>query len=252
MSKQLPPPPLSVAFDVPDGHGVIEVTGDEQGSLLLLAGDPMFLEAGDGRGSMGQLASRAGLDGPGLREVKDLTDWLSAPGLVPDPRTGRVEPPDPACLRPLLSLLAPGRYVMKAEVAPDHLRVVHPRPLQVHGWYADEDLALVTTDAWPPRDHRAVRGYRDRIRAGGALPALVALFPTPHSCVGYLLDGHHKLAAYEQTQTRPLIIRLAPQGPRPLRPDDLDRARAAFSDSTPRHQDDTLDRVLSSMRAGAA
>ncbi|MGW1871618.1 hypothetical protein ACWCPS_39680 [Streptomyces mauvecolor] len=252
MSKQLPPPPLSVAFDVPDGHGAIEVTGDERGRLLLLAGDPVFLEASNRRGSMGQLATRAGLGGPSLCEVKYLTDWLSAPGLVPDLRTGRIEPPDPECLRPLLSLLAPGRYVMKAEAAPDHLRVVHPRPLQVHSWYADEDLALVTTDAWPPRDHRAVRGYRDRIRAGSALPALVALFPTPHSCVGYLLDGHHKLAAYEQTGTRPLIIRLTPQAPRPLQSDDLDRAQAALSGSTPRHQDDTLDRVFSSMRAEPA
>ncbi|WP_159047679.1 hypothetical protein [Streptomyces sp. WM6378] len=249
MSKQLPPSRLSVAFDVPDGHGVIEVAGDAGGSLLLLAGDPVFLEAGDGCGSMGQLAARAGAGGPGLCEVKYLTEWLSAPGLVPDPRTGRVEPPDPECLRPLLSLLAPGRYVMKAEVAPDHLLVVHPRALQVHRWYADEELALVATDAWPPRDHRAVRGYRDRIRAGGGLPALVALFPAPDSPVGYLLDGHYKLAAYQQAAARPLIIRLTPQVPRPFRRDDLDRARAAFSDSTPRHQDDALGRVLSFMWA---
>uniref|UniRef100_A0AAU2UVS7 Uncharacterized protein n=1 Tax=Streptomyces sp. NBC_00003 TaxID=2903608 RepID=A0AAU2UVS7_9ACTN len=237
---------------MPDGHGVIEVTGDERGSLLLLAGDPVFLEASDGCGSVGWLAARAGIGGPGLGEVKYLTEWLSAPDLVPDPRTGQVEPPDPECLRPLLSLLAPGRYVMKAEVAPDHLRVVHPRALQVHGWYADEDLALVTTDAWPPRDHRAVRGYRDRIRAGGDLPALVALFPTAESPVGYLLDGHHKLAAYEQAQARPLVIRLTPQVPRPFRRDDLDRARTAFSEGAPRDQDDALGRVLSSMRAGAA
>ncbi|MFE9574711.1 hypothetical protein ACFYMW_40490 [Streptomyces sp. NPDC006692] len=110
----------------------------------------------------------------------------------------------------------------------------------------------MTTDAWPPRDHRAVRGYRDRIRAGGDLPALAALFPTPHSYVGYLLDGHHKLAAYEQTQTCPLIIRLAPQVPRPLRLDDVDRTLAAFSDTAPRHQDDTLASVLSRMRAESA
>ncbi|MFI6689908.1 hypothetical protein [Streptomyces sp. NPDC050485] len=249
MTRRPPPPPSSVAFDVPDGHGVIEVTGDESGSLLLLAGDPVFLEASDGCGSMGWLAARAGIGGPGLCEVKYLTEWLSAPGLVPDPRTGQAEPPDPECLRPLLSLLAPGRYVMKAAVAPHHLRIVHPRALQVQSWYADEELALATTDTWPPRDHRAVRGYRDRIRARGDLPTLVALFPTPESPVGYLLDGHHKLAAYQQTGARPLIISLTPQVPRPLRRDDLDRARATFSDDAPRHQSDTLGRVFSSMRA---
>ncbi|MFF7503916.1 hypothetical protein ACFZBM_31470 [Streptomyces lavendulae] len=98
----------SVSFDVTDGHGVIEVTGGESGSLLLLAGDPEFLEANDGCGSMGWLAARAGTGGPGLSDVKYLIEWLGAPGLVPDPRTGQAEPPDPESLRPLLSLLPPG------------------------------------------------------------------------------------------------------------------------------------------------
>ncbi|MFJ3876823.1 hypothetical protein ACIPW5_05125 [Streptomyces sp. NPDC090077] len=247
MIRRAPSP--SVCVDVPDGHGVIEVTGDEGGSLLLLAGDPAFLEAGDGCGSVGRLAARAGAGAPGLAEVKELTDWLGSPGLVHDPRTGQIGPPDPEYLRPLLSLLAPGRYVLRAEVAPHHLRVVHPRALRVQHWYADEDLALVTTDVWPPRDHRTVRRYRDRIRAGGELPALVALFPTPDSRVGYLLDGHHKLAAYEQAGAAPLIIRLTPQAPRPVRREDLTRARPAFTDGTGRHQDEALGRVFASMRA---
>ncbi|EFL19579.1 hypothetical protein [Streptomyces sp. C] len=248
MSRRHPSP--TVCVDVPDGHGVIEVTGDAGGSLLLLVGDPVFLEGNDGCGSVGWLAARAGAGGPGLAEVKYLGEWLSAPGLVPDPRTGRVEPPDPESLRPLLSLLAPGRYVMRAEVAPHHLRVVHPRALKVQHWYPDEDLALVTTDTWPPRDHRAVRGYRDRIRAGGDLPALVALFPTADSWVGYLLDGHHKLAAYQQAGIPPLVIRLTPHVPSPVRRDDVDRARAAFlsSEATP-YQDGALGRVFAYMRA---
>ncbi|MET9607312.1 hypothetical protein ABZZ17_19885 [Streptomyces sp. NPDC006512] len=249
MLRRSPPPPSSVPFAVPDGHGVIEVTGDEGGSLLLLAGDPVFLEAGDGCGSVGRLAARAGTGGPGLSEVKYLTEWLGAPNLVPDPRTGRAGPPDPERLRPLTSLLASGRYVMTAALAPPDLRVVHPRALQVQGWYADEELALVTTDVWPPRDHRAVRGYRDRIRAGDGLPALVVLFPTAESRVGYLLDGHHKLAAYEQAGVRPMVIGLTPQVPRPIRRDDLDRARAAFSDGALRDRGDALGRVFSSMRA---
>ncbi|MFJ1567479.1 hypothetical protein [Streptomyces erythrochromogenes] len=244
-----PPAPRSVCVDVPDGHGVIEVIGDEGGSLLLLAGEPAVLEANDGCGSVGWLAARAGTGGPGLAEVKYLTEWLGGPGLVPDPRTGQAEPPDPECLRPLLSLLAPGRYAMTAGLAPHHLRVVRPRARQVHGWYAEEELALVTTDAWPPRDHRAVRGYGDRIRAGGALPALVALFPTAGSSVGYLLDGHHKLAAYEREGASALVIRLAPQEPRPFRRADLDRVRAAFADGAPRPQGDALGRVFASLWA---
>ncbi|MEU6298085.1 hypothetical protein [Streptomyces erythrochromogenes] len=249
MIRRPPPAPRSVCVDVPDGHGVIEVVGDERGSLLLLAGDPAVLEAGDGCGSVGRLAARAGTGGPGLAEVKYLTEWLGAPGVLPDPRTGQAPPPDPERLRPLLSLLAPGRYVMTAGLAPHDLRVVHPRAHQVHGRYAEEELALVTTDAWPPRDHRAVRAYGEHIRAGGALPALVALFPTAHSSVGYLLDGHHKLAAYEREGVGPLVVRLFPQEPRTVRRADLDRARAAFADGAPRPQGEALDRVLAAMRA---
>ncbi|MFC9817380.1 hypothetical protein ACFVJM_35615 [Streptomyces virginiae] len=252
MTRRPSPPSRSACFEVPDGHGVIEVIGDEEGSLLLLAGEPVVLEANDGCGSLGRLAARAGTGGPGLSDVKYLTEWLGAPGLVPHPRTGQAEPPDPECLRPLLSLLAPGRYVMTAGLAPHDLRVVRPRALQVQSWYADEELALVTTDAWPPRDHRAVRGYGDRIRTGGGLPALVALFPTAGSSVGHLLDGHHKLAAYERAGARPLVIRLAPQEPRPFRRDALDRARAAFSDSAPGPQGDALGRVFSSLRTEPA
>ncbi|MFD5623406.1 hypothetical protein [Streptomyces yangpuensis] len=254
MTRRPSAPRPSVCVDVPDGHGVIEVVGDEGGSLLLLAGDPAVLEANDGCGSVGWLAARAAAGGPGISEVKYLTEWLRAPGLVPDPRTGRAGPPDPERLRPLLSLLAPGRYVVGAALAPHRLRVVHPRTRRVESWYAEEDLALVTTDTWPPRDHRAVRAYGDRIRAGGsdgALPALVALFPTAGSAVGYLLDGHHKLAAYERAGARPLVIGLTPQEPRPFRHDDLDRARAAFTDGTPRPGGDPLDGALSALRAGA-
>ncbi|MFI8448743.1 hypothetical protein [Streptomyces erythrochromogenes] len=248
MIRRPPPVPRSVCIDVPDGHGVIEIVGDEGGSLLLLAGDPAVLEANDGCGSMGWLAARAD---PGSPRSSTSPSGSAPPGLVPDPRTGRAEPPDPDCLRPLLSLLAPGRYVMTAGLAPDRLRVVHPHARRVHGWYAEEELALVTTDAWPPRDHRTVRGYGDRIRAGGALPALVALFPTAGSGVGHLLDGHHKLAAYEREGVPPLVIRLAPQEPRPFRRTDLDRARAAFADGAPRPQGDALGRVFASLRADA-
>ncbi|MFF7296818.1 hypothetical protein [Streptomyces sp. NPDC008265] len=252
MIRKPPPPPSSVCVDVPDGLGAVEVAGDADGSLLLLAGDPALLEAGDGCGSLGRLAARAGAGAPGIAEVRSLAAWLGAPGLVPDPVTGLVGPPDPGRLRPLLSLLAPGRYVMTAEVAPDLLRVVRPGGRRTEGRYADEELALVTTDFRPPSDHAAVRRYGDLIRAGGALPALVVLFPTVDSRAGYLLDGHHKLAAYERAGARPLFVGLAPQTPRPPRPEELDRAREVFPYGPHPHRNDPLERVFSAMGAEAS
>ncbi|MBT2449584.1 hypothetical protein J7F03_21355 [Streptomyces sp. ISL-43] len=95
------------------------------------------------------------------------------------------------------------------------------------GSVGDEELALLTTDRRPPPDTAAVRGYLRRIRAG-ARPALVALRPTEDSIAAYLLDGHHKLAAYRQAGISPLLISLAPAAPAPFRLRDYDPARAAF------------------------
>ncbi|WP_067821872.1 hypothetical protein [Actinomadura kijaniata] len=48
----------------------------------------------------------------------------------------------------------------------------------------------------------------------------MALLPEPRSETGYLIDGHHKLAAYLREGPRPPVICLAPDPPlRPLRED---------------------------------
>ncbi|MFF3213082.1 hypothetical protein ACFYYB_20710 [Streptomyces sp. NPDC002886] len=217
-----------VVCEVPDGLGLIEVTGDDGASLLLLGGRPSVLEGSDCCGSVGWLASRAtGPGAPTPAEAKALTAWLAAPELVADPLTGDFPPPDPERLRPLLSLLAPGRYTMTAAAAPHPLRVVHPRAEHVESWYADEELALLTTDHWPPPDRGAVRTYAGRIRAGDR-PALVALSPAADSIAAYLLDGHHKLEAYRQAGIQPVIIRLTPVAPAPFRLQDCEPLREVF------------------------
>lgn len=240
----MPTNPVAVVCEVLDGLGIIEVTGDEGASLLLLGGRPVLMEGNDGLGSVGWLAARAtGPDAPGTAEVKALTQWLAAPELAVDPGTGHVRPPDPERLRPLLRLLAPGRYAMTAARAPHLLRLVHPRPGHVESWYPDEELALLTTDRWPPSDTAAVHGYLRRIRAG-ARPALVALRPTEDSIAAYLLDGHHKLAAYREAGIRPLLLTLTRTGSAPFRVRDCDSARAAFPG-------EPLRRVFAYIRDGA-
>ncbi|MER5777486.1 hypothetical protein ABT144_25000 [Streptomyces sp. NPDC002039] len=240
-----PPPP--VVCEVPDGLGIIEVTGDAAAGLLVLAGDPVLLEGNDGCGSVGWLAARAGVDAPGTGEVKALTEWLGCPDLKVDPVTSHHLPPDPQRLRPLLTLLAPGRYVMTVQTAPHELRTVHPRGHAIEQWYAEEDLALLTTDHWPPRHEAVVRDYARRIRSGG-LPVLVALRPSPAGLVGYLLDGHHKLAAYQRAGVSPLILWLTPQQPKPFRHEDYERAREAFPAGHADRERRSLERVLAYIR----
>ncbi|MCX5192396.1 hypothetical protein OOK31_00585 [Streptomyces sp. NBC_00249] len=247
MAAKPPPSPPAVVCEVPDGLGIIELTGDAGASLLALAGDPVLLEGNDGFGSIGWLAARAGARAPGTGEVKALTEWLGCPDLAVDPVTGHHLPPDPQRLRPLLTLLAPGRYVMTARQAPHRLRIVHPRGHAVEQWYPEEDFALLTTDHWPPRHEAAVRDHTRRIRGGG-LPALVVLCPTPDSLTGYLLDGHHKLAAYHRAGVRPLILQLTPQQPKPFHREDYERARAAFLADRPDRERDSLGGVLAYIR----
>jgi hypothetical protein len=93
---------------------------------------------------------------------------------------------------------------------------------------AAEEIALVATDAWPPRDRVRVAHYRSII-ARGRRPAVVALFP-PDGFAGYLLDGHHRLAAYG-TQDAPPVVALSPM--RPFQPDNeqVRRAVPAFVDA---------------------
>jgi hypothetical protein len=105
---------------------------------------------------------------------------------------------------------------------------------------------LVTTEPWPPADQGTIAEYRRRI-VSGVLPAAVAVRPHPGSHdILYLLDGHHKMAAYgaelgaahrgERGPTRPvergipLIIEITPERPRPLGREEF---RALIRDPKP-------------------
>jgi hypothetical protein len=216
--------PSSVLVEVVDAQGVIEVVGDGDASMLLLAGDGVAVGGGDDSGTVGTLAARAGPEGPTSAEVKSLVEWLADPDLSVGVRNGRVRPPDPDRLRPLLRLLRPGRYVMSADV-PRRPPVVVERTTH---WHEDRQDTLIPTDAWPPRNSATVRSHRRRIEDDGHRPAVVALFPVPDGDIGYVLDGHHKLAAYRQAGLSPLLLRLAPEHPFRPRLDELRRAEDAF------------------------
>jgi hypothetical protein len=139
-----------------------------------------------------------------------LRHWLAAPGLNPR------KPPPVEPLRPLLRLLAPGRYTIALDSpAWRELPVLDPVPEQIRGWYRPtQGDALVVTDRWPPRDQAAVTDYLARI-TGGARPAAVAV-RAPGGGPRYLVDGHHKLAAYRRAEKRPLLIEITPEQPMPL------------------------------------
>jgi hypothetical protein len=211
-------------FAVAGGQAVIEVVGDAEAHMLLLMGDVVAVCGDDSYGSVDLLAARAGPHVCGSAEIKSLVAWLADPILEPG-ATGTALHDALDRLHPLLSLLRPGRYVLSAHVPRRSILVVE----HTAHWYEEDQTVVVPTDAWPPKDTETVRRYRTRIQRERARPAIVVLAPTPDSEIGYLLDGHHKLAAYQEAGAAPTLLRIAPQRPFPAGPDDITRAHQAFS-----------------------
>jgi hypothetical protein len=215
---------------IEDGYGVITVSGDVNQSKLLLEFAPMLTQEWCD-GSAGRLAvqvpkswhRRPGFDRwMTLRELFQVRNWLADPPAGADPTAG---------LAPLLQLLAPGEYQVDMEELPS----LHDEPrenlfgglafvggfirtdrglpvvkiVEIHNqrgwWYSwDERIELVPTDQWPPRDNDTVRQYRHRVR-DGVRPAVVLLRP-PGEGPAYVIDGHHKLAAYVAEGIPPTVI----------------------------------------------
>lgn len=207
-------------IDVRTGGGVVELLGNDFASVLYLRGEPARLHAYDCRGSVAQLAARSTWETVRPDELDALRDWLTDPGLRVDRRSGAVSGLRIESLEPFTRLLARGRYAVTA-TAPAWAEtvVVDPGEHGVASWYWPvQGDAIVTTGPWPPPDQATVAAYRRRI-AEGSRPAAVAIGPAGRE-VRYLLDGHHKLAAYQAERVRPLIIELIPEEPAPL-PRDL-------------------------------
>jgi hypothetical protein len=216
--------------DVPEGLGVVSLFGNGFASLLYLGGEAARLHAADCQGSVGQLAARAEPGAVRPAELDALRDWLAAPGL------SLRKPPPVEPLRPLLCLLARGRYLVSLSAPGSReMPVLNPGPGITRWWYwPAEGDALVVTDQWPPRDQAAVDGYLARI-AGGARPAVVTV-RVPGG-PRYLIDGHHKLAAYQRAGVRPVLIEIAPEHPMPLR-------REEFAAAVPDDVEDEFARAL--------
>ncbi|WP_327008306.1 hypothetical protein OHA72_14245 [Dactylosporangium sp. NBC_01737] len=246
-----PAEPLTV--DVTDGLGVVEVLGNDAASVLYLSGAPVWVHAYDCHGSVGELAARAGdagWDAPRPAELGALRDWLAEPGLrVERGRRGaapldrvhglRVEP-----LLPLLRLFCNGRYLVSARTMSLAVTVFDRVEADWFAWYSgyrDDDDYILATDRWPAPGLGTVEEHRARI-ARGIRPALVAVGP-PGGAGRYLLDGHHKLAAYRKARVRPLVIDIVPAEPRPL-------PKALFADLLPERARGEFSQALDGWRWG--
>jgi hypothetical protein len=196
--------------ELTDGLGVIAFETAADGVVLALAGDPVAGDEPDNHGSIGRLARRIAPQ-PDPDALHRPRAWVTPEAWdALQKRLRHLESGDDlvALLEPLLGLFAPGRYAIGAHpVRYPHIRAADPR--NVDGWYADEDLpqfgsTFIPTHHWPPPDRGAVAEYRRRIRAGDR-PAVVTA-THPDSAALYVIDGHHKLAAYLQLERDPMCV----------------------------------------------
>ncbi|GAB2764915.1 hypothetical protein [Amycolatopsis magusensis] len=231
---------------VTGGAGVVEVRGSvtEHGyveSLLYLGGAVALLDSSAYEGSIGRLIARAPFSAT-RPEVADRLRIALA--------TGQIRRPLTETLRPLTALLADGRYELSG-----------PEPLftasaDQRGWYvmgveADEpkwiyeeqdDRYLVPTDVWPPEDESRVGYYRTAISAGYRPTAVLLHLAGKQRYSGYILDGHHKVAAYLAEGVVPQVVRISRVDAPAITAADV---RGAFSAKALAHRDfGSLLRVL--------
>ncbi|MCD0442292.1 hypothetical protein LO763_01460 [Glycomyces sp. A-F 0318] len=204
--------------EIEDGDGTLSVGGHDGASSLRVEWKPVIVEGYTGSGSIDRFAIRT--RDPGLRgSLGRLRSLLRKP-----------KDADPVELaRPIFGLLEPGYY--GARVWSD--ANVHIEPFGENGtawWYPDEPIgtegtAIIPTDTWPPDDSATLAAYAEAIEEGER-PLAVTLRSEPpgdeEDCAAFLIDGHHKLAAYRRTGVRPHFLDIAHLADRrPCDPGDL-------------------------------
>lgn len=182
--------------DISDGHSLIDVRGGEHDSVLLVDRQPIALHWCDGRGSIGQYMVRAG--------ITDCEDKLRGLRYV---LNGGFQPhlSLSSQIYPFLQLFVPDRYrVQYHATCTDHVLMQFKA-----SWAALRDYdqfypfghALVFTQAVDALHPDRVAYHLNRIRDGQRPIALTAT--VEEGLCEFVIDGHHKLSAYEAANVKP-------------------------------------------------
>jgi uncharacterized protein (TIGR02996 family) len=200
--RSLPPEARRDLIFVGDGRGLIEVRGGQSETALLVEGKPVALNWDDCMGSVGQYLVFTGHTG-GAEYARQLAEFVQ----------GEIGPWQPLAepLRPLLALFAPGTYSLNyapssavESVATNEWASVAAGAQELVGYYPVGQRNLVCTQPSERLDEGRVVYYRERVRAGRR-PVVVTASAEGAWCE-FVIDGHHKLAAYRLEGVRPSIL----------------------------------------------
>lgn len=207
-------------YTLQGGEGLFGLAHDGFGFSLLFQGAPVALFWPACKGSVAQflIRSRRCLDVNGeIRHLRHVTD-------------GGFDPAQPiaAQIAPLLALFSDGEYTLHYEPQITDWQVIELRDdtclVDYRDGFYPHDWNLITTRPLASLDAARIDYYQDRIRAG--VRPLVLLAGV--DWVEFILDGHHKLAAYQRLEVAPSVLLIVWQELPEITPD---LAREAFVDA---------------------
>ena len=182
------------------GKGLIEVRGGQEEVVLLVEGKSVAFNWDDCAGSVGQYLVFTGHT-RGADYARQLAEFVE----------GEVdERPFADQIEPLLALFAPGTYCLTytPSAAAESVTTLEyaarsSANRELVGYYPDL-RHLVCTQARESLDDERVAFFRERIRAGRRPIVLTA--SAEGAWCEFVIDGHHKLAAYNRAGVRPTVL----------------------------------------------
>lgn len=206
-TRELPPGARQDLVTVADGKGLIEVRGQSE-AVLLVEGKPVALNWYDLKGSVGQYLVFTGHT-RGADYAHQLRKFVDG---APDESRYLAEQ-----IEPLLALFAPGTYSI--EYTPSEagepvytiecLSPAHAAQ-ELFEYYPVRCRNLVCTQVSESLDAGRVEFFRERIRAG--FRPVVLITSAERTYGDFVIDGHHKLAAYRQERVQPAILSITREG----------------------------------------
>jgi hypothetical protein len=179
------------------GSGVLDVVGRDGASALCIGGRALLVE---GRGGVDRLAVRTG-DARLRRQARRLRESLREA----DPYSAA------EMTRAVWPLLPPGRYGLRRWVPETHA-VEASGSERLAEWNIGAGPVLLPTDRWPPPDADAAAEFA-RVIGRGERPLVMTLRASPPGdeadAVAFVVDGHHRLAAYQRAGVPPHCLDIA-------------------------------------------
>jgi len=193
---------LTERLTLNDGIGAICVKGDSFDCSIHFSGHPYAINWSDCGGSVAQYLARVGTRNTGV----DLAQARHAVANGFDDSL-----PMSSQLRPLLQLFCAGEYLITRRSLESWYYTDDYTESFVHYYPFDGDV-LVPTRSTSDLDPSTVDGYVKSIENGRR--PIVVLASVERSWCQFVVDGHHKLEAYNRTSVMPHVLDVHGRGSR--------------------------------------